>query len=150
MPSINISPGLDIATVGILNPVSVAAGAFATGWIKADKFAKYHATLLTGVLGTAATVDAKIEQASAADGTGAKDVTGKTITQLVKASHDNKQVEISLVPSELDLANAFYWFRVSGTVGAAASILGGLVQGITPKYGPASDHDLASVVQKIL
>jgi hypothetical protein len=39
-----------------------------------------------GVLGASATVDAKLQQATDNSGTGVKDVTGKAITQLVKAT----------------------------------------------------------------
>ena len=50
------------------------------------KFAEIMALIQTGVLGAAATLDAKLQQATDAAGTGAKDITGKAIVQIVKAT----------------------------------------------------------------
>lgn len=150
MTSINTSPALDHAIVGAINPASTAAGTSASGWIKADKFAKYLAILQSGVLGSSATLDCKLQQATDGSGTGVKDVAGKSITQLVKATDDNKQVELGLTPSELDYANGFHWFRVLATVGTATSLISGVVLGLDPKYGPASENDATTVAQVVL
>jgi hypothetical protein len=55
------------------------------------KDAKRLMAIILGVLGAAATVDAKLQQATDTSGTGAKDISGKAITQLVKASNDNNE-----------------------------------------------------------
>lgn len=137
------------ALVAVANPVSVSAGTAATGWVKAADFALFAAVIATGVLGTSATLDAKLQQATDSSGTGAKDITGKSITQLVKASHDNKQVIINLRADELDVNNAFTHFRLSVTVGTAASVLTALVLGTGARYEPANAYNLASVVQVV-
>lgn len=150
MTSHMTSPGYSQSPVGAIDPASYNAGAQTSAWIKADKFHKYLATVQTGVLGASATLDVKFQQASAADGTGAKDITGKAAAQLVKASHDNKQITLALTPSELDYKNGFHWFRLSATVGTAASIFGAVIHGIDPKFGPASTQDAASVVEVVV
>lgn len=138
------------AVVGVINPVSQGAGTVTTGWIAARTFLHYLAILHVGALGTSATVDAKLQQASDASGTGAKDVTGKAITQLTQAGTDaNKQVLIDLGGEELDVNNSFSHFRLSVTVAVAASLIAGTVLGVAAKYGAASDHD-ASTVDEIV
>jgi len=134
------------AVVETIDPVSQGVGAVSSGWVDASKFQQYMAVVLAGVLGAAATLDGKLEQATDAAGTGAKDITGKAITQLTKAgADDNKQAVINLRPSDLDLKNGFDYFRLTLTVGAAASIVGGVVLGITGKEGFASATDVSTV-----
>ncbi|HMW65220.1 MAG TPA: hypothetical protein PKE11_15385, partial [Accumulibacter sp.] len=88
----------------------------------------------------AATVDAKIQQATDVSGTGAKDLSpGKSITQIVKATGDNKQALLDFRAQDLDAANGFNYVRVSLTVGAAASIVGALLYGGSPRFMPPRD-----------
>ncbi|APO53464.1 hypothetical protein LUI11_15335 [Bradyrhizobium diazoefficiens] len=142
-----LRPSQRVGIVGFISPVSQAAGTVTSGWMDATTFHNFLVALKTGVLGAAATVDAKLQQATDNAGTGAKDVTGKAITQLVKASNDNNQVTIDLKQEDLDFNNGFKWFRVSVTVGAAASLVDATVLGFDPRYGFGTDNDLASVVQ---
>lgn len=101
-----------------------------------------------GTLGAAATVDAKIQQATSAAGAGAKDVAGKAITQLTKVGNDdNKQVLINLRQQELDVKNGFRFIRVLLTVGEAASAASAVVLGLGPRYGPARLGNAAAVSQ---
>ncbi|MHC2578222.1 hypothetical protein ACVI1J_009688 [Bradyrhizobium diazoefficiens] len=142
-----LKPSQRVGIVGVISPVSQAAGTATSGWIDATTFHNFMAILKSGVLGASATLDAKIQQATDNSGTGVKDVTGKSITQLVKASNDNNQVTIDLKQEDLDFNNGFKWFRVSVTVGAAASLVDATVLGFDPRYGFGTDNDLASVVQ---
>lgn len=135
------------AILATLDPASVAAGTVLTAWVPISKWHALAAVLQTGVLGAAATVDAKLRQATDAAGTGAKDITGKSITQLVKASHDNKQVVIECKAEDLDTTNNFTHVALSVTVGVAASLLGAVLMGHNPRYMPASDFDDADVTQ---
>lgn len=135
------------ALVGVIDPDAYAASTVTTGWIKADKFHRYLAMVLAGDLVTDATLDAKLEQATDGSGTGAKDVTGKAITQLTQAGSDsNKQAAIGLIPADdLDIANGFVYFRLSCTLGTAGGDLAGSVYGVEPVNGPAKDHDATTV-----
>ena len=99
------------------------------------------------MLGASATLDAKLQQASDSGGTGVKDITGKAITQLVKASNDNNEAMINLRSDELDVNGGFCYFRLSVTVGTAASLYSAIVLGFTARDYPASALNDASVVQ---
>src|ERR1043165_3283297 len=134
MPNPNVRPSDKIALLGAINPQS-SATTVTTGWIDASQYYNFLALIDTGVLGTSATVDAKLQQATNSSGTGVKDVTGKAITQLVKASNDNNQAQINLKSEELDINNGFNYFRLSITVGTAASLVAGQVFGVDPRYG---------------
>lgn len=145
MTDMNLKPSQRAGIVGVVNPQS-ASSAQSSGWIDATTFHNYLATIMVGAIGSAATVDAKLEQATANDGSGAKDVTGKSITQLTKAgTDDNKQVEINLKQEDLDFANGFKFFRLTITPATAASLIAGVVQGFDARYGMASDNDVTTV-----
>lgn len=142
----NLNPSMAAAVVGIINPVSQAAGTVTTGWVDMQKFGALLALLAVGALGASATVDAKIQQATDGSGTGAKDVTGSAITQLTKAgTDDNKQALINLRQEDLDKNNGFRFARLSVTVGTAASLIAATVLGLNARYGAATDNDATSV-----
>jgi len=153
----NLRPSEVASIVGVLDPESIAAGTVETPWIDAKNASWFMAIIQTGVLGAAspaATIDAKIEQAQDGSGTGAKDVTGKAITQLVKATGDDKQAIIQINQDDLDKevigsspVAAFTHFRLSLTVANQASLASALVMAFGPKEYPASDFDLASVAE---
>lgn len=144
-----LKPSQRVGIVGVISPVSQAAGTATSGWIDATTFHNYMAIVKSGVLGASATLDAKIQQATDNAGTGAKDVTGKAITQIVKASGDNKQVTIDLKQEDLDFNNGFKFFQLSATVATAASLIDGTILGFDPRYGFGTDNDAASVVQNV-
>ena len=132
--------------LGTIDPVSQGVGSVATGWLSAAEFERFMANVQTGVLGTAATVDAKLQQATSSAGANAKDITGKAITQIVKATGDNKQALINLRAAELDSNNGFAYFNLTITVGAAASLVSAAVMGGVGEL-PASTRNQAAVVQ---
>lgn len=137
------------AILSTLDPASVSASTVLTAYVPVAKWHTIAAILQTGVLGASATVDAKLRQAQDSSGTGVKDITGKSITQLVKASHDNKQVVIECKADDLDTANGFTHVALSVTVGTAASLLSAVLIGTNPRFMPASDFDDADVVQVV-
>lgn len=143
----NVKATEQVAVLGVVSPSSQGAGASASGWVSAAQFQKFLALIQTGVLGTAATVDAKIQQATDASGTGAKDITGAAITQIVKATGDTVQAEINLDQQQLDTNGGFGFIQLSVTVGTAASLTSAVLLGFLPRFGPASDFNAASVAQ---
>jgi len=146
---INSKVSEQVAVLAALNPASVAASTVVTTWVPVANFHSIAAILQTGSLGASATVDAKLRQATDSSGTGAKDITGKSITQLVKASNDNNQVIVECRPDDLDTANSFAYVALSVTVGTAASLISALLLGGNTRYAPASSLNAASVVQVI-
>ena len=143
----NVKPSDRATLVGVVNPQS-ATTVQTSGWIAAKDFGSFLATVIVGAITATGTVDAKLQQASDASGTGAKDITGKSITQLTAAGTDsNKQVEINLYPEELDLENNFTHFRLSITPATAAAVIAGTVRGLAARYQPAAD---ASTVDEVV
>ena len=138
-----------LAVLATLDPVSQAASTVVSSWVLAKDFHNIVALIQTGVLGASATVDAKMRQATDASGTGAKDITGHAITQIVKASGDNKQVLIEINDNDLDSANNFNYVALSLTVGTAASIVSAVLLGGNPRFAPVSGYNQAGVVQII-
>jgi len=138
-----------LAILATIDPASQAVGTATTGWIAIAGFNTLLAVIQTGVLGSSATVDAKVQQAQDSTGTGAKDITGRAITQIVKATGDNKQALINIKPEELDTVNGFGFVRVTVTVGVAASITGAQLLGVNPRYAPADAGNQAAVVQVV-
>lgn len=138
-----------LALVGQVSPVSQPAGAVSTGWVSAINFRRFLAVIKTGVLGASATVDAKIEQATSSVGAGAKDVVGKTITQIVKATGDNKQALIGFRTVDLDTNGGFAWVRVTLTVGTAASLVTCDLYGGAARELPASRYNIGSIIQLV-
>ena len=138
-----------LAVLATIDPATQAAGAVSTGWVSVANYLGFLAQVQTGVLGTSATVDAKLQQALDSTGTGAKDISGKAITQIVKATGDNKQALVNVKPEELDTVNGFGFVRVTVTVGVVASITSAQLLGVNPRYAPADVGNQAAVVQVI-
>ena len=137
--------------LGAIDPDVYTAGTYTTGWISAANFQTFMAIVMAGTLGSSATLDAKIEQATSAAGADAKDLTGAAITQLTQAGTDSdKQAIISFGTGDLDIANGFTHFRLSMTVGTATSDAGGIVLGSDPRFGPASNYDADSVDEVVI
>jgi hypothetical protein len=138
-----------ISVLATIDPASQVAGTVTTGWISAGNHHNLLALIQSGVLGTGATLDAKLQQATDASGTGFKDVAGKAIAQIVKATGDSKQVMINLRPDELDVNNGFSYVRLSVTVAVAASLTSAQLLGFNPRFAPADASNQASVAQVI-
>jgi hypothetical protein len=135
----NVRPSDQVTIVGKIDPDAASASTVTTGWIAAKDYASFLAIIQAGDLGASATLDAKLQQASDSSGTGAKDISGKSITQLTQAGTDSdKQALINLRPEELDLDNNFTHFRLSMTVATAASEIAAIVLGLHARYQPAS------------
>ena len=130
----------DIATVlAALDPVSQSAATVVTSWVPITDVQSILAVLAVGALGTSATVDAKLRQATNSSGGSAKDITGKAITQLTKAgSDDNKQVLLNVRPDELDMANGFTHIALSITVATAACLISAVLLGFNARFQPKS------------
>lgn len=142
----NIRPSDRAAILAAIDPDAAAASTVTTAWIDVTNWQNLMAIVMAGDLGASATLDAKLQQATSGAGAGAKDVTGKAITQLTQAGADSdKQAIINCSQYDLDFANGFKFVRLSMTVAVAASEIGGLLLGFDPRYNTASDSDAATV-----
>jgi hypothetical protein len=134
--------------VDCIDPDAYAASTVTGQWISMETWGAIRAVIMAGDLGASATLDAKIQQASDGSGTGAKDITGKAITQLTQAGTDsNKQAEIIVRADDLDVANGFTHVRLSMTVATATSDCGAIVFGCNARYFPGTD---ATTVDEIV
>jgi hypothetical protein len=138
-----------LSILATIDPISQGVGTVSTPWINVVNFHTFLAVIQTGVLGASATLDAKVQQAQDNVGTGVKDVTGKAIVQILKASGDNKQALINLKPEDVDNTNNFGFVRLTLTVGVAASLVSGQLLGVNPRYASADAFDQVGVVQII-
>jgi len=144
MGTINITE--KCALVATIDPASLSAATHSTDVIDMKNFGRVVFVITTGVLGTSATVDFEVNGDTASGGSFTTAVTGKAITQIVKASGDNKQVLVEVTADEAQ-AQGFSYLRGDVTVGTAASIVGVTALAFEPNYFPASDNDLASVAE---
>ena len=132
-----------------IDPDAYTASTVTSGWVSMVEYLQIMAVVMVGTLGAAATVDAKLEQATDGSGTGAKDITGKAIAQLTKAApnESDKQAIINCRADELDADNDFTHVRLSITVAVATSDAGGLVFGFDAHYAPeAAAASVAEIV----
>lgn len=149
--SANNLPSEVIAVVAKVDPDANAVGAVTSDWADAGKFEAMLAVVSVGAIAATQTLDAKLQQATDASGTGAKDISGKAITQL-GGSDDDKQAVINVRASELDMDNGYRYVALVMTGADSASPDGtidydGVLLGFYPRFGPASDNDLASVAE---
>ena len=142
----SLMPSEIAAIGGVIDPDANTAATLTTGWVSMATFESVMAIILAGTLGSSATLDAKLEQASDSSGTGAKDITGAAITQLTQAGTDSdKQAVIQCRAQDLDVENSFNHVRLSMTTAVATSDSAALLLGFNPEHAPASDDDEAGV-----
>ena len=147
----NIKPSDRAGVLACIDPDAYAAGTQVTAWIDVTNFFNFLAIIMAGDLGAAATINAKLEQATSNAGAGAKDVTAKAITQLTQGGTDksNTQSLINCSQYDLDFANGFKFVRLSMTVAVASSDAGALLMGFDARYNTASDNDSSAVNEAI-
>ena len=135
-----------VAIVDVIDPDVYTAATYKTAWIPADQFQKFMAIIMAGTLGSSATLNASIVQATALAGTGEKAITGKSITALTQAGTDSdKQAVINLNSDELDIANGFNHIQLQIVVAVATSDAGAMLLGMNKRHGKASSGDAGSV-----
>ncbi len=147
MANPNVLPSEQTALLATIDPDANAAATYTSDWVDASEFEALLGIVLVGTIDATGTVDAKFQQATDSSGTGAKDISpAKAITQLTAAGTDSdKQALLNIRQEELDHDNAFTFVALLITVATAAADAAGVIMGHYPRYGPASDNDLASV-----
>ncbi|MFD2206632.1 hypothetical protein [Kiloniella antarctica] len=146
----NILPSNRAVLAARIDPDAYTTGDESSGWVDMAVFENIQAIVCAGTLGASATLDAKLEQATNKSGGSAKDITGKAITQLTKASgQDDVQAIINCRSDELDTNNGFTHVRLTMTVGTATSDAGAVILGHDARYQPADGGgavDISEVV----
>lgn len=122
-------------------------GDYFTDWFSMAETARLLVQVHCGDIGQTGTVDVDIQQATDAAGTGVKAIAGKAITQLTAAGGDGDDYcEINLRTEEMDAANDFDWVRVRMQCLVAASVVGVVAMGETPRYAPVSQTNKTEVI----
>src|SRR5258708_2927773 len=119
----NAKPSEHLAVLTTFDPVSQGAGTVVTAWVPMKNFFAMVAIVGVGVMTATGTVDAKLRQATDNAGTGAKDITGKAITQLLAAGGNNRQAIINVKAADLDTEGGFGFVALSITVATASSLI---------------------------
>lgn len=146
MSNPNVRPSDRVAVLGVIDPQS-ATTAKSTGWVDAGLYESLLAVVKVGVLGSGTTVNAKLEQATSAAGAGAKDITGKAVTQLTQAgTDDSKQVLINLKSEDLDVNNRFQFVRLTVTPATSTALLDAILLGLDARYGGSHAATVDEVV----
>ena len=146
------------AVLGTIDPDVYAHGAQNSDWLDLGLFDQAMAVLMTGDVPTTTSVDFKLQQATSSGGAGVKDITGKAITQILSGSpsSNDSQAVINCRADELDIDNSFRFVRAVATTADTnspadspvnTSDYSAVLVGFGARHEPASDHDLASVVE---
>ena len=143
----NILPSSRAPLVGVIDPDVTTAGDVSTGWVSMADFFYVMAVIFAGTLGTNATFDAKIEEATDSSGTDAQDLTGKAITQLTQAGTDQSDKQAIINVNADELSDGFTHVRLTLTIGTASSDACGALFGFDARQQPADD--LASVAEVV-
>ena len=131
----------------VLHAASQGAGTVNGNWVKADRHERIVCIADVGVISASGTFDLKLQQANTSGGGGAKDITGKAITQLTQAGGgSSKVVIIELDVAKMDIANGFFWVRFVLTEATAAALCAVLLLGVDPIYAPVPQTNWAQVV----
>jgi hypothetical protein len=139
-------PSERAAVVGKISPATVNSTPALTDAVDMSKFDEAMFIFLTGDM-AAETIDFKLQESATSGGT-YSDISGKAITQLAAhaSNNDSKVAVVNLKSSELGAGMRYVKGRaVTGdTTGGACCVV---ALGMKPRFGPASDDDLAAVVQ---
>ncbi len=139
-------PSERAAVVGTVDSQTVANTAKLTDAIDMSKFGEVMGVLLLGDMASE-TIDFEAQEAATSGGSYST-ISGKAASQLAAhaSNNDNKQIVINVKAEELSAGKQFVKFRAvtGGATGGPAAVL---ALGMKPRFGPASDDDLADVVQ---
>lgn len=145
----NLNLSSRIALLGGISPRAAAAGAVSTPWLDMQMLFTVMVLVSIGAFGAGATVDVQIEQATDVNGANAKPVPGSQITQLVAAGGNDRQAQIDLRQEDFDKNAGFRFFRVTVTIGGAATQLAAMVLGTDFRAGNGTSNDATTIAQTV-
>lgn len=136
-----------LAVVGVIQPQAITAGAAGvlTGAIDMKDWERLIVVAQSGTLGSSGTLDIAAQASATSGGTYAA-LTGRSATQLVKATDDNKIVVIEVTQDDVAKVEKRY-VKINMVAGTANATAGCVVLGVPASYKKASDNDLAAVAQ---
>ena len=120
----------------VAGPAVVATGTVPASYIDVSNFERFQFKINMGA--TDGVLDAQVVQATAAAGTGSKNITGAAITQL-SATDDNKQALIEVQVSKMDINNDFRYVAITITA-AGTTTLSCEFRGLNVGRAPVTQH----------
>lgn len=144
----NAKPSEHLSVLKTIDAISDTTTAN-SGWADMKNFHAMLALIDVGVITATGTVDAKLQQATTSGGAGAKDITGKAITQLLAAGGNNRQALINVKAADLDTENGFEFVQLSVTSTTAASVHAAFLLGCFPRFEDAAAFNQAGVAQVV-
>lgn len=135
-----------VAADGV-HSASQSAAEKLTGAVDLSKFRQVMFVIDSGTLGTSGTLDFQVKGATTAAGTYTA-LASSAITQLVKATDDNKYAIVTVTAEKVSALGLNYAF-IKGSLlpGTAASNSAVIVLGEATRFEPASDSDATTVAQ---
>ena len=132
---------------GELHADSYAVGTYGSTWLSMRDYHRLVALIDIGDMVAGATCRVHLQEATAVDGTGIKDIAGKTTTILAQADGDgNQRIAIELRSEELDVANNFDFVRAHFTVSNAAVEACVILMRFIPRYAAVGTAQLAELI----
>lgn len=137
------------AVLATIDPAAVGTGASTTDIIDMAYWEEVMFVCAAGTLGTAATADFLVKGSAASNMGTPGNLTGKAITQLVKASNDGSQAIVRVTAEEV-AAQGYRYIQGTLTIGAATSGFAVIALGAPAAYSPVAAYDLASVAEIVM
>lgn len=103
-------------------------------WTSAANNGRFAALIMVGAMTATGTLDAKLQMAKDASGTGAIDIPGKAIIQMLAASDGSKIRMIELKSDEI--TDGYTHIRLVLTAATAASVVAAVLLGEAADYRP--------------
>ena len=105
-------------------------------WTSCSGYGRFMVLIMVGAMTATGTLDAKLQMATDSSGTGAIDIPGKAITQMLAASDGSK---IRLIDLKSDELGATYThIRLVLTAATAASVVAAVLLGDAANYRPVT------------
>jgi len=119
-----------------------------SSWVLLENYHRAWLHLKVGDMGALATLDAGLQQASDATGTGVKAIAGKTITQLTQAGGDGTDDDlcIELQTEELDVDGGFEYVRFYVTIAVADCVYAATLFGLCSRFKPVPTTNWTEIV----
>jgi len=137
----------DTALLDVQSPDDRGAGTHNGAWVNMALYPRAIMEVFVGDMAAGATLDAGIQQATDAAGTGAKAIAGKTITQLTQAGGDvGANVAIELQSEELDVDGGFNFVRLYTTTAVGTVIHCAALKGVGSRFKPVPTTNYTEIV----
>ncbi|MGQ0589314.1 MAG: hypothetical protein ACT4N8_07270 [Sphingosinicella sp.] len=134
-----------LAVLSTIDPGTITSTPKVGDWVAVKNYHKLIAIFLLGDI-VAETIDAAVQEAQSGSGTGAQAF--KAATQLAAHATNNDNVQIVI---EIDVSKISAGFTHVAPRLVTGGITGGpaaaVILGVVNRFDPASDSDLASVVE---